>query len=135
MFGCVCSFTGNVVKEDCESTYAEVVHLFELGDHVVTVGSIPFDILSRMDCPDEVYLVAGSFGCQFFNLLCLVGRIGFTPAGTVERIVFRTIDVSIHLKLAVETKLADTVVMAPGSTVEAFDSSPMEYVRIVGNRT
>ena len=132
LFVCLGPFTGNIVEEDCEGADSQIIHHTELVQHIHPVFICPFNVQARMDRPDEVYLVGGGFLHEILDLCCFLFRIRLAPVwGTVVRIVFRSVDIGVHLHLSIKTKLLDAVGMAPGIAVKTFDSSTVGDVRIV----
>ena len=121
LFDRVGSFTRNIVKENSERAHAQVIHLFKLRQQVVTVFLIPLDVLSRMNGPYEIDFIFFSHLYQFLQLFGFFFGIGQTPVGrTVVRVVFRSVDIRVHLVFAIEFELAQTSGMAPRSAIESF---------------
>ena len=128
------SLAGDVVEEHGERAHAEVVHLLELGEQEVAVAACPLDVKSRMDCPHEVHGILFRHLHQLLDLLRLLFGIGQTPVGgTVVGVVLRTVDVGVHLVLAVEFQLAEACLVAPRRSVEALHHAAEADARIVGD--
>ena len=127
-------FARNIIKEHGKRADTELIHLFKLGKQQVTVFLIPFDVLSRMDSPHKVNFVLTRHSYQFLQLQCFLLRIRQTPVGrTVIRIVFRTIDISIHLILSIELQLAKTCLVTPRSSIKPFYHTAVANGRIILN--
>ena len=89
-----------------------------------------------MDCPDEVHLVGSGFLYQIFDLCRFLFRIRLAPVrGAVVGIVFRPVDIGVHLHFAIKTKLLDAVGVAPGIAVKTFNSSTIGDIGIVFDDT
>ena len=73
------TFPRNVVEEYSIRADAQFIHLLELGEQVITVFLIPFDVLSRVDSPYEVYRIFLGYLYQFLDLLGFLFRIRQTP--------------------------------------------------------
>lgn len=82
------TLAGNIIKEDSERTYTEVVHQVELVNQVLIVFLVPLDVLSRMDSPYEIYTVATASLYEFADVLSLFLRIRQAPVrAAVIRII------------------------------------------------
>ena len=97
------------------------------------VAQTPLDVAGRMDGPYELHLVLMGSVYQFLQFCSLIGGIRFAPACTVVWIVLGTEHIGVHLVLAIEIKLAQTVLVAPGVAVETLDDTAVRYAGIVGN--
>ena len=128
-----CTFAPYIVEEYSEGAYTQVVHQFQFLGHVDGILQAPLDVTGRMDGPYELHLVLVGGVYQFLQFGGLVGRIGFAPACTVVGVILRTEHIGIHLVLAIEIKLAQTVLVAPGVAVETLDDTAVRYAGIVGN--
>ena len=126
------TFTGNIIEEYGKRTNAELVHLLKFGKQKVAVFLIPFDILSRMDCPYKVNFVLIGYYHQFLQLGSFFVGIWQAPVGcTMIRIVFRTVYISVHLVFTIKLQLTEACLMAPRSSVETFYYPPISYGRII----
>ena len=128
-----CALAPYVVEEDSERADAQVVHQFQFLSHVDGVLQAPLDVACGVDGPYELNLVLVCCVNEFLQLGSLVGRIGLAPACTVVGIVLRTEHIGIHLVLAIEVELAQTVLVAPGVAIETLDDTTVGYAGIVGN--
>ena len=64
---------------------------------------------------------------QFLQPCSLVLWVGVAPVGTVVRVILWAIHIDVQLVAAVELKLAQAVLVAPGVAVEAFDDASAIY--------
>ena len=73
-----------------------------------------------MDGPYKLHLVAVGGLNQFAQQGGLLLGVRLAPLGTVVGVVLGTVHIDVHLVLAIEVELAQTVLVAPGVAVEAF---------------
>ena len=121
----------DVVKEHGEGTHAELVHAFELVDDVDGVLLDPLDVHAGVYGPDELYVVLTGTLHELVNLAGLLCGVGLTPAVAVPGVIFRTVDIDVHLLLSVEVELTQAVGVAPRVAVEAFDDASTLYAGVV----
>ena len=126
------TLAGNIIKEDSERTYTEVVHQVELVNQVLIVFLVPLDILSRMDSPYEIYTVATASLYEFADVLSLFLRIRQAPVrAAVIRIILWTIEIGVHLVLSIIIDEGKTHLMRPRLTIEAFYHTTVRKIRVV----
>ena len=114
----------DVVEEEGEVAHAEVIHQVELAHEVAVVFFVPLDVLARMDGPDEVDTRPLAGFDEFLDLGGFVGGIGLAPVGTaVVGVVFRAVEIGIHLETAVEVDEREARLVRPRRAVEAFDDA------------
>ena len=117
------TFTRDVVEEDSKRADAKTIHLLKFVHKIVAIFIRPFDIESRVDCPIEVYPTLVRTDIEFLEQFCFILRICLAPMLTVIRIIFRTIDVDIHLVATIEVNLSQAVFVTPRTTIETFDGA------------
>ena len=128
------SFARDVVEEHGKGAHAQVIHLLELAEQVVTVFLIPLDVLARMNGPYEVYGIFLGYLNEFLDLLGFLFRIRQAPVGrAMIRVILWTVDIGVHLVLSVELQMTKTCLMAPRSTIEAFHHATETDFRPVGD--
>ena len=87
-----------------------------------------------MDGPVEDDVVVAGSVHELFQPFGFLGRVGLAPVGcAVVGVVFRTVEVDIHLVPSVEVQLAYAVFLAPGGSVESFYHTPVGHIGIVGH--
>ena len=85
-----------------------------------------------MNSPYKINFIFIGYFHKLLQLGCFLFRIRQTPVGSaVIRIVFRTVDIGIHLILTIKLQLAKTCLMAPGSSVEALHYTAITDRRII----
>ena len=117
------TFTRDIVEEDSKRADAKTIHLLKFVHKIVAIFIRPFDIESRVDCPIEVYPTLVRTDIEFLEQFCFILRICLAPMLTVIRIIFRTIDVDIHLVATIEINLTQAVFVTPRTTIETFDGA------------
>ena len=128
------TFARDVIEEHGKRAHAQVVHLLELADEVCTVFIVPLDVLARVDSPHEVHFVLLGHFHQLLQLLGFLFRIRQAPVRrAVVRVILRTIDIGVHLVLAIELQVAKTCFVAPWSTIETFHHPTEADFRIVSD--
>ena len=127
------SFAPDVVKEDGKGADAQRIHLLQLFHHGHRVCLVPLDVASGMDGPYKLHFVAVGSLHQLAQQGGFLLGVGLTPLGTVVGVVLGTIDIDVHLVLAIEVELAQTVLVAPGIAIEALNDTTARNAGPVGD--
>ena len=122
------AFSGNVIEENSKRTDAEIIHLLEFLHEVVAVFRRPTNVSAGVDSPVEVHAASVRTIHQFTQLTGFLFGIRIAPVLTVIGIVLRAVDIDVHLVATVEIELAQTVLMAPRTTVETFDGTAEGHI-------
>ena len=123
-----------IVEEEGKGTHAQIVHPVEFIHQILVVFFVPFDILPRVNGPNEIDPVAAARLDERLNLFGLLLGIGQAPIGaTVIGIVFGAIEVTVHLELTIEIDQRHAHLVRPGSTIEALDHTTVFQVGIIVN--
>ena len=131
LFFCTRTFARNIVKENSERTDAKPIHLLEFIHEIVAVFVRPFDVKSWVNSPVEIHTALVSTNIEFLEQFCLLFRVCFAPMLTVIRVIFRSIDVNIHLVATIEVNLSQAVFVTPRTSVETFDRTAKFHIRPV----
>ena len=128
------SFAADIIKEDGKCPDSQLIHRLELQNHRITVGLIPANILSRMNGPYEIQSVVARHTSHFPYFLCFLFRIRLPPMRrTVIRIVFRSVQIDIHLVGPIITKHPQMSFEIHGFPVITFHDSTERHIRIIRN--
>ena len=115
------AFARDVVEEDSERTYAKVVHHIEFVHEVLIVFLVPFDVLSWVDSPHEVNVVAATSINELLDLSGFFFWIRQAPVrAAVIWVVFWAVEIGAHLEFSVEIDERQSHLMRPRSAVETF---------------
>ena len=125
----------DVVKKHGKGAEPQVIHHLKLLHGGFPVRLPPVNVRSGVHRPDKIHLVLLRDLHQLFQVLRHVRGIRLAPTlgKTVEHVVLRAVDVSIHLVLPVKLELADASFLPPGQAVKAFNGAAEGNVRPVQN--
>ena len=126
--------SAQVIIRDTELTDTEIIQLFEFSDQgvIIAVGAV-IESVSWMHAPAEAHVVFLAFFGQLTQLFRFVVRIQIAPLIFVIWVIFRRIDIRVHLELAGLAHQRETVFEAPWITIETFDKSTQLYIWVIGD--
>ena len=124
----------NIIKEDGKRAHTVSIHKIKLMHEVLIIFFVPFNILSRMHSPNEVYPILMAGLNQFLNLLLLLHGIRLSPIrSTMIRIIFRAIDIGVKFILAIPINQRQTHSVRPRRPIKALHDTTIRKDRRVTN--
>ena len=124
--------TAQVIIRDTELTDTKIIQLLELSDQgIIIIICVVIESISRMHAPAEAHVVFLAFLGQLTQLFSFIIRIQLTPLILVIWVIFRRIDICIHLEFAGFAHQREAVLKVPWITVESFDKSTQLDIRII----
>ena len=134
LFVAMCSVVApKVVPEYGKASYTKLAHSLELVNDICSVGIVPLYILTRVNCPHELYLVGFCHIYIFGDFVAECSRVLFAPFALVVCVIFWTVNIYVHLQLSEHLQKSHAVGFAVGIAIVTLNKSALRHAWVVGD--